>query len=64
MNDFDYKREFVVKNAFRDSSRMSIRRLRSCIAILRDTAVKLNSTSIDEKIMLEEAVTQMLMTKN
>ncbi len=64
MNDFGYKWEFKVKNAFRDSSRMSVNRLRSCIAILRDTALQLNSTSCDEKTALETAVTKMLMTKN
>ncbi|MBQ8297026.1 MAG: DNA polymerase III subunit delta [Ruminococcus sp.] len=64
MKDFDYKRDFSVKNAFRNSSGMSIKRLRACIAILRDTAAQLNSTSADEKIMLEEALTKMLMTKN
>ena len=64
IRDFDYKRDFVVRNAFRDSSRMSARRLRACIAILRDTAVQLNSTSADEKVMLEKAVAKMLITKN
>lgn len=63
-SDFAYKWDFIVKNAFRDSSRMSVRRLRECVAILRDTAVQLNSTSADERIVLEEAVTKMLMTKN
>ncbi len=63
-NDFAYVWEFKVKNAFRDSSRMSIRRLRECIKILRDTNVKLNSGGGDEKIILEQTVTKMLMTKN
>lgn len=63
MNDYSYVWEFKVKNAFRDSSRMSTARIRACIKILRDTAVKLNSTAVDEKIVLEQAVTEMLMTK-
>lgn len=63
-NDYGYKWEFIVKNAFRDSSRMSIKRLRECVGILRDTTVKLNSTSSDERVVLEEAVTKMLITKN
>ena len=62
VSDFSYAWEFKVKNAFRDSSRMNIDRIRACIKILRDTAVQLNSTSSDEKIVLEEAVTKMLMT--
>lgn len=64
MRDFGYKWDFMVRNAFRDSSRMSLKRLRACIAILRDTAVQLNSTSADERVVLEQAVTKMLMTKN
>lgn len=63
-NDFGYVREFVVKNAFRDCSRMSIQKLRSCIQILRETAVTLNSSGADEKVVLEQAVTKMLMLKN
>ncbi|WP_173385140.1 DNA polymerase III subunit delta [Ruminococcus flavefaciens] len=62
--DFGYVWEFKVKNAFRDSSRMSIRRLRQCVEILRDTNMMLNSGSCDEKIVLEQTVTKMLMTKN
>lgn len=62
--DFAYKWEFKVKNAFRDSSRMSIRRIRECIKILRDTNIVLNSGSGDEKTILEQTVTRMLMTKN
>ncbi|MDE5556581.1 MAG: DNA polymerase III subunit delta [Ruminococcus sp.] len=63
MADYSYIWEFKVKNAFRDSSRMSTARLRSCIKILRDTAVQLNSTAVNEQIVLEQAVTKMLMTK-
>ena len=63
MSDYSYVWEFRVRNAFRDSSRMSTARIRACIKILRDTAEKLNSTSADEKTVLEQAVTEMLMTK-
>ena len=63
MSDYSYIWEFKVRNAFRNSSRISTSRLRSCIKILRDTAVQLNSTSADEKIVLEQAVTKMLMTE-
>lgn len=63
MSDYSYVWEFKVRNAFRDSARMSTARIRACIKILRDTAVQLNSTGIDEKIILEQAVTGMLMTK-
>lgn len=63
MGDYSYVWEFRVKNAFRDSSRMSTARIRACVKILRDTAVQLNSTAVDEKIILEQAITKMLMTK-
>lgn len=62
--DFGYKWEFKVKNAFRDSSRISVRKLRKCISILRDTAVRLNSTSADPRTALEQAVTMMFMLNN
>ena len=63
MKDFGYTRDFVVKNAFRDSSKMSTEKLRKCICILRDTAVTLNSTGADERIVLEQAITKMLTLK-
>ena len=62
--DFGYVWEFKVKNAFRDCSRMSIKRLRECIKILRDTNITLNSGVVDEKVILEQAITRILMTKN
>lgn len=60
--DFGYgeKRAFVMKNAFRDSSRIGTKRLRACIVILRDTAAKLNSTGADARIAIEQAITEML----
>lgn len=63
-NDFGYIWDSKVKNAFRDCSRMSIKRLRECLSILRDTNIILNSGNVDEKIVLEQTVTRMLMTKN
>ena len=62
--DFSYILDFKVKNAFRDSSRMSIKRLRKCITILRDTNMLLNFSRSDEKTILEQCITKMLMTKN
>lgn len=62
-SDFDYgKRTFVVKNAFRDSNRISIERLRECIIILRDTTIQLNSSAIDARTAIEQAITKMLVT--
>jgi DNA polymerase-3 subunit delta len=62
--DFSYVLDFKVKNAFRDSSHMSIKRLRHCITILRNTNMLLNSSRSDEKTILEQCITKMLMTKN
>ena len=64
MSDFGYIWKFKVENAFRDSSRMSIERLRKCMALIRDTAVKMNSSKTDEKTMLEQMITKMLIAKN
>lgn len=62
MNDFGYRFEFMVRNAFRDSARIPIKRLRACVKILCEASAKLNSTSVNEKIVLEETLTKMLMT--
>lgn len=63
--DFAYfSRGFAIEKLYRNGIRISLKRLRECITILRDTAVQLNSTSADEKIVLEQTVTKMLMTKN
>lgn len=64
VSDFSYGgRAFAVKNAFRDCSRMSVERLRSCIVILRDTAMKLNSSASNPRTAIEQAVTLMMRTK-
>ncbi len=63
IHDFDYyKRGFAIERLYKFNQRITLERLRACIRILRDTAVTLNSTSIDEKTVLEEAVVKMLMT--
>ncbi|MGN0612321.1 MAG: DNA polymerase III subunit delta [Porcipelethomonas sp.] len=60
--DFKYKgREFAVNNAFRDCRRISLENLRRCICILRDTDRKLKRSSGSHRIILEKALTQMLM---
>lgn len=63
--DFGYfSRGFAIEKLYRNGIRISLKRLRECIIILRDTAVQLNTTAIDEKTVLEQTVTKMLMTKN
>lgn len=62
VEDFKYKgREFAVKNAYRDCRRISLENLRKCIYILRDADKKLKtSSSGTQRIVLEKAITQML----
>ena len=62
--DFGYfGKAFVMKNAFASSSKMSVEMLRRCIIILRDTAVKMNSTACEPRYEIEQAVTLMLKVK-
>ena len=61
ISDFSYRgRAFAVRNAFRDCSSISVSRLRRCIKILGDTDIKLKSSRIDSKLLLETAITEML----
>lgn len=61
--DFSYfARGFAIDKLYRNGTSASLEILRKCIAILRDTNVKLNSSNADEKIILEQMVTSMLMT--
>ena len=65
IRDFGYfSRSFIIEKLYRNGQRISIGRLRACIRIIRDTSEQLNSTSGDEKIVLEQMLTKMLMTKN
>lgn len=58
--DFEYKFDFMVQNAFRDCRRLPPERLRACIRVLRDLEQDLNSTSSEERTMLEAAIVKML----
>lgn len=61
VNDFKYKgREFAVNNAYRDCRRISLENICRCICILRDTDRKLKHSSASQKIILEKALTEML----
>lgn len=65
IQDFEYfKRGFAIEKLFKSGQRIGLTRLHECLRILRDTAEKLNSTGGDEKVVLEQMVTEMLMTKN
>lgn len=61
VNDFKYNgREFAVNNAYRDCRKISLENIRRCICILRDTDRKLKQSSASHKIILEKALTEML----
>ena len=63
--DFGYgpKRSFVMKNSMRDAQKFGIERLRRCLIILRDTTVKLNSSPVDPRTAIEQAITEMLVLR-
>lgn len=58
--DFSYQWEFVLRNAFRDCQGTSLKRLRKCLVILRDTSLALNFSAGNERVVMEEAITKML----
>lgn len=59
--DFNYKgREFVVKNYIRDAYKIKLEHLRECINILKRTNLVLITSSVDGKILLEQAVADMI----
>lgn len=61
IRDFGYKgRAFAVDNAFRDSRKISQEGLRKCIGILRNADRNLKQTGAVPKIILEKAITEML----
>ncbi|MGN1482066.1 DNA polymerase III subunit delta [Porcipelethomonas sp.] len=61
ISDFNYKgREFAVNNAYRDCRKISLENIRKCICILRDTDRKLKQSPVSQKIILEKALTEMI----
>ena len=62
---FNYKgREWLIRNAVRDSKKLSLENLRSAIDVLSKTDELLKSTSIDKNLLLEETVMKLLMLRN
>ncbi|MDO4862715.1 MAG: DNA polymerase III subunit delta [Ruminococcus sp.] len=60
-DDFKYgSRKFAMKNAYRDSGKFGLERLRACLVILRDTTMKLNSAPVDPRVAIEQAIVRML----
>lgn len=57
MKMFGYKSEYRVRNAF--SGKLTAKRLRECLVYLYECDLKMKSTGIDDKILLEQTVTQL-----
>lgn len=61
LNDYDYKRrEFIIRNYVMDCQRIRIEHIRDCIDVLKKTNLKIVTTSTDGKILLEQAVAEMI----
>lgn len=59
---FNYKRrEFRLKNAARNSSNMSLEQIRTCLDILADADMRLKSTALDERRILEELMLRLML---
>lgn len=56
-------RKFVIQNAFRDVPKYSMRMIRESLLVLEQTELAMKSSGGDEKILLEEAVAQILALK-
>lgn len=62
---FNYKgREWLIRNAARDSKNLSLENLRDAINLLSSTDEKLKSTGIDKNLLLEETVAKLLALRN
>lgn len=53
-------REFALRNALRDCSRLSLEQLRNCVDVLNEADIKLKSTAVDAKFIIEEALVKLL----
>ena len=61
---FGYRgREFVIRNAKRDSSRISINALRNALSILAEADEKLKSTAVSKAVILEETDAKLLIIR-
>lgn len=65
ISNFGYKgREFLIKNAARDGSYMSIDAMRSALDLLSSADEKMKSTVLDDRMLLEETVAKLLLLRN
>ena len=59
--DYGYRgREFVIRNALRDCSRIGISKLRYSLGVLSRCDADMKSKRTDQRVLLEEAITKIL----
>lgn len=56
------RRAFALKNAARDCASLSREQLRSSLDAIADADIKMKSTAVDNKLLLEELIIKLLMT--
>lgn len=60
---YNYKgREFALRNASRDCAKLTEEQLRNSLDAIMDTDLKLKSTAIDKKLLLEELIVKLILT--
>lgn len=60
MNDFSYRFEFAVENAFRDSMNESPEHIARCLKLLRDAETTLHTQAVNERVLFERTIVEML----
>ena len=61
---YNYKnRGFLLTNAARDSSKITVRALREAVDILANADELMKSSAVDKNILLEETVAKLLMLR-
>lgn len=59
---FNYRRrEFLLKNAARNSANMTIPQIRDCLEVLADADSRIKSTALDERRILEEVMLKLML---
>ena len=60
---YNYRgREFALRNATRDCANLSLEQLRTSLDEISKTDVKLKSTAVDKKLLLEELIIKLILT--
>lgn len=59
---FNYRgREFALRNASRDCASLSEKQLRASLDVIADTDLKLKSTAVDKRVLIEEMIVKLMM---